>query len=99
MKHSFPSELLPWPEYSLREPEQLDMCGGCEQTREVGEELSSILPEFRTVKFLNSKIEFENLHYRAVGEACLSKLKLGSYVLPDVFLPFVKMEELLLFIT
>lgn len=44
----------------------------------MGEELSSILPEFGTVKLLNSKIEFENLHYRSVGEACLSKLKLGS---------------------
>lgn len=79
--------------------EQLDTCRGCEQTREVGEELSSIPPECRTVEFLNSKIEFENLHYRAVGEAYLSKLKLGSYVLPEVFLPFVRMEELLLFIT
>lgn len=65
----------------------------------MGEELSSILPEFGTVKLLNSKIEFENLHYRSVGEAYLSKLKLGSYVLLEVFLPFVKMEELLLFIT
>lgn len=54
----------------------------------MGEELSSILPEFGTVKLLNSKIEFENLHYRSVGEACLSKLKLGSYVLLEVFLPF-----------